>query len=44
MRQEGRTVTGRGDYILSSDRDDFIKAGVQESRLHMDHQMILAFP
>ena len=37
MRREGRMVTGRGDYILSSDRDIFVKAGVQEARLHIDH-------
>ena len=30
MRREGRMVTGRGDYILRSDRDDFIKAGIRE--------------
>ena len=35
-------VTGRGDYILSSYRDDFIKPGVQEARLHTDHRMVLA--
>ena len=42
MRWEVRMVMGRGDYILSSDRDDFIKAGVQEARLHTDHRMVLA--
>ena len=41
MRQEGSMVTGRGDCILSSDRYDFAKAGVQEARLHMDHRMVL---
>ena len=41
MSWEGRTVLGRGDYILSSDRDDFIKAGVREARLNTDHQIFL---
>ena len=35
-------VTGRGNYILGSDMDDFIKAGVQEARLHTDHWVVLA--
>ena len=42
MRREFRTVTGRGDYILRSDRDDFNKAGVQDYRLHTDHRIVLA--
>ena len=33
---------GREDYILSSDRDIFVKAGVQEARLHTDHWMVLS--
>ena len=41
MSQEGRTVSGRGEYIIISDRYDFTKAGVQEARLHTDHQMVL---
>ena len=41
MRWEGMTVTGKGDYILGSDRDDFTKAGVRESRHHTDHRMVL---
>ena len=39
---EGRKVSGSGDYILVSDRDDFTKAGVWEARLHTDHWMVLA--
>ena len=42
MRREGRTVTGRGNSILSSDRNEFTKARVREARLHTDHQMVLA--
>ena len=42
MRCEGRLVMGREDYILSSDRDIFVKAGVQEARLHTDHWMVLS--
>ena len=42
MRCEGRTVLGRGDYILGSDMDDFAKARLREARLHTDHRMILA--
>ena len=42
MRKEGRTVTGRGDCILGSDRDDFTKAGLRKARLHTDHHMVLA--
>ena len=42
MRLEGRTVTGREDYILGSDRYDFIKARIREDRIHKDHQMVLA--
>ena len=34
-------VTERGDYILSSDRDRFVNAGVRELRLHTDHHMVL---
>ena len=41
MRQKGRTVTGRGDYILISDRDDVTNAGVHEARLHTKHWMVL---
>ena len=41
MRQEGRQVTGRGDYILRSDRNSFVNLGVREARLHTDHQIIL---
>ena len=41
MRREVRMVTWRSDYILSSDRDIFVKAGVQEARLHKYHCMVL---
>ena len=42
MRREVILVTGKGDYILSSDKDSFFKAGVQEARLHTDNRMVLA--
>ena len=42
MRHEVSLVTGRGNYILSSDKDSFFKAGVQEARLHIYNQMVLA--
>ena len=29
ISQEGRQVTGRGDYILSTNQDSFVKAGVR---------------
>ena len=32
---------GRGDYTLSLYRDEFINVGVQEERIHTDHQMVL---
>ena len=35
-------MSWRGECILISDRGDFIKAEVRESRLHTDHQMFLA--
>ena len=33
---------GIGNYILRSDRDNFIKAGLQEDGLHTYHGMVLA--
>ena len=42
MRGEGRLVERRGNYILRSYRDIFVKAGVREARLHTDHWMVLA--
>ena len=42
MSHEVSLVIGRGNYILSSDKDIFFKAGVQEARLHIDNQMVLA--
>ena len=42
MRREGRLETGRGEYILSSDRDTIFKEGVRESILHTYHWMVLA--
>ena len=41
MRREVRMVTWRSDYILNSYRDKFVKAGVQEARLHKYHCMVL---
>ena len=42
MSREGSLGAVRGDYIISSDRDDFIKAGLREARLHKNHRMVLA--
>ena len=42
MRQEDRQVTGRGDYILSTDRDNFFNVRVREARIYIDHRMVLA--
>ena len=42
MRREGRMVTGRGDYILRSDRDIFLKVEVWDEIIHKDHRMVLA--
>ena len=42
MRREGRQVTGRGEYVLSTSRHTFFNAGVRETRMHTDHQMVLA--
>ena len=35
-------VTGRGNYILISDRDRFVKAKMREARLYTDHRMVLS--
>ena len=42
MRPEGRQVTRRGNYIISSDRDRFPKAEVREARICTYHHMVLA--
>ena len=42
MSHEVSLVIGRGNYILSSDKDRFFKAGVQEAILHTDNRMVLA--
>ena len=42
LQREGRQVTGKGDYILSSDRDNFVNAGVREARLFTGDWMVLA--
>ena len=42
MRREGRQVTGRGDYIIITDRDNVVNAREIEARLHTYHQMVLA--
>ena len=42
MRQEGRQVTGRDDYIISSDMYNFYNAGIREARTHTYHWMVLA--
>ena len=42
LRQEGLQVTGRGNYILSSDRNIFLNTGVREARIFTEYWMVLA--
>ena len=42
IHREGRQVTGRGNYILSTDRRNFTNTGMREPRHGTDHRMILA--
>ena len=42
MWREGSTVTGRGYYILGSNRHDFYNISTRESRVSKYHQMILS--
>ena len=42
MQRDGRQVTGRGDYILSTDRRIFFNAWIWETRHGTDHRLILA--
>ena len=42
LRRECRQVTGRGDYIIITDRDNVVNARVREARFHTYHQMVLA--
>ena len=41
MRQEGRQVMGRGEYIIIPDRDNFVNSGVRDEIIHAEHWMIL---
>ena len=38
--KEGRTISGRGDYILGT-RGDFSMVGLREPRTPTEHQMVL---
>ena len=42
MQRDERQVTGRGDYILSTDRRIFFNAWIWETRHGTDHRLILA--
>ena len=42
MRREDQKLTGRGDYILCTNRHNFFKAGIREARMNIDHRMVLA--
>ena len=44
MQREGKRVTGRGEYILSTDRSSFTSAELQETRHVTDHRTILVVP
>ena len=41
-KREGRRVTGRGEYILYTDRISFTNTGMQETRHGTEQSMILA--
>ena len=41
MQREGQQVTGRGDYILSTDRSSFTNARLWLTYHGIDHRMIL---
>ena len=41
LQREVRQMTGRGDYILSSDRDNFFNAGVREAIIFTEEWMVL---
>ena len=41
MKREGRQVKGRGEYVLSTDMQRFLNAGLMEARLYTDHRMVL---
>ena len=40
-RKEYWQVTGRGDYVLSTNRHKSFNAGGREAQLHTDHIMVL---
>ena len=42
MRREDRQVTGRGGYILCTNRHNFFNARIREARMNTYHRMVLA--
>ena len=42
MCREVRPVTGRGEYILGSNRPYFYNFSIRETRVSTDHWMVLA--
>ena len=42
MCREVRPVTGRGEYILGSNRPYFYNFSIRETRVSTDHRMVLA--
>ena len=42
MRREDWQVTGRGEYILGTNRHHFFNTGIGEAWMNTDHQMVLA--
>ena len=42
MQLEGQQVTRKGDYVISTDKHNFINAGIMEARHSTDHRMVLA--
>ena len=41
MWRYGRPITGRGDYIIDTDRRDLYNVCIRELRVPTDHRMIL---
>ena len=41
MQRDGKRVTGRGDYILSTDRRSFFNVWMQETSHDRDYRLIL---
>ena len=42
MQREVLQVTGKGYYIIGTNRYTFFSTGVIEERMHTDHRMVLA--